>query len=74
MKTATVRDLRNRFRRISQWLETGEPVQVLKRGRPFARLLPATQAQTFVGACPSPIPLPADVDEPRRRLGSRQVK
>jgi antitoxin (DNA-binding transcriptional repressor) of toxin-antitoxin stability system len=64
MKTATVRDLRNRFRRISQWLETGETVQVLKRGRPFARLVPATQARTFVGACPSPIPLPADVDEP----------
>jgi antitoxin (DNA-binding transcriptional repressor) of toxin-antitoxin stability system len=64
MKTATVRDLRNRFRRISKWLETGETVQVLKRGRPFARVLPEPHAKTFVDACPSSIPLPDDIDEP----------
>jgi antitoxin (DNA-binding transcriptional repressor) of toxin-antitoxin stability system len=63
-KTATVRDLRNHFRRISQWLEMGETVQVLKHRRLFARLVPVPQARTFVGACPSPIPLPADVDDP----------
>ena len=64
MKTASVRDLRNRFRRISRWLESGEPVQVLKRGRPFARVFPEPRARTFVGACPSPVPLPRDIDEP----------
>lgn len=64
MKTATVRDLRNRFRRISAWLETGETVQVVKRGRPFARVVPEPQSRTFVGACPSPTPLPQDIDDP----------
>jgi antitoxin (DNA-binding transcriptional repressor) of toxin-antitoxin stability system len=64
MKTATVRDLRNRFRRISEWLEAGETVQVVKRGKPFARVVPERPAATFVDACPSPIPLPADLDEP----------
>jgi len=41
MKTATVSDLRNSFARISRWLEAGETVEVTKRGRVFARLLPA---------------------------------
>jgi antitoxin (DNA-binding transcriptional repressor) of toxin-antitoxin stability system len=38
MKTATVADLRNNFRRISAWIEHGETVQIIKRGRAFARL------------------------------------
>ncbi|MBN9691598.1 MAG: prevent-host-death protein [Verrucomicrobia bacterium] len=38
MKTATVADLRNNFRRVSSWLEHGETVQIVKRGRPFAQL------------------------------------
>ena len=64
MKKATVRDLRNKFGRISKWLEMGETVQVVKRGRPFARVVPEPQARTFVDACPSPTPLPADIDDP----------
>ena len=64
MKTATVRDLRNEFGRISKWLEKGESVQVLKRGKPFARVVPETRAGTFVGACSSAVPLPRDLDEP----------
>lgn len=40
-KTATVADLRNHFRRVSAWLENGESVEILKRGRRFARLVPA---------------------------------
>ncbi len=64
MKTATVRDLRNQFNRISKWLEAGEVVQVLKRGKPFARVVPELKPRTFVGACLSPIPLPRDVDKP----------
>jgi len=39
MKTATVADLRNNFRQVSSWIEHGESVQILKRGRPFARLV-----------------------------------
>ena len=64
MKTATVRDLRNEFNRIPKWLEAGEVVQVLKRGKPFARVIPEPQSRTFVGSCPSPFPLPPDIDEP----------
>jgi antitoxin (DNA-binding transcriptional repressor) of toxin-antitoxin stability system len=38
MRTATVADLRNNFRLISSWIEHGETVQILKRGRAFAQL------------------------------------
>jgi len=41
MKTATVADLRNNFRRISAYLERGETVEITKRGHPFAKLSPA---------------------------------
>jgi prevent-host-death family protein len=41
MKTATVRDLRNRFARVSAWIDNGEPVEITKSGKPFARLVPA---------------------------------
>ena len=40
MKTATVADLRNHFRRVSAWIEDGEAVQIVKRGRAFAQLVP----------------------------------
>lgn len=43
-KTATVADLRNNFRRVSAWLENGESVEIFKRGRRFARLVPAVAA------------------------------
>jgi len=43
MKTATVADLRNNFRRLSAWIENGEPVQIIKRGKAFARLVPAAE-------------------------------
>ncbi len=42
VKTATVADLRNNFRRVSAWIENGDSVEIIKRGRRFARLLPAT--------------------------------
>ncbi|MBI3417431.1 MAG: hypothetical protein HY043_19230 [Verrucomicrobia bacterium] len=64
MKTATIRDLRNEFGKLSKWLEKGETVQIIKRGRPFARVIPEPKSRTFLGACPSPFPLPADIDDP----------
>jgi antitoxin (DNA-binding transcriptional repressor) of toxin-antitoxin stability system len=64
MKTANVRELRNQFSKISKWLESGEVVQVVKHGKPFARVVPEPRTKTFVGACPSPFSLPADIDEP----------
>lgn len=51
MKTATVADLRNNFRRVSSWLEHGETVQIIKRGRAFACLTgvgPQSPALTLV--------------------------
>jgi antitoxin (DNA-binding transcriptional repressor) of toxin-antitoxin stability system len=44
IRTATVADLRNHFRRVSAWLENGESVEIIKRGRHFARLVPASPA------------------------------
>ena len=38
MKTATVADLRNHFRKVSSWIEHGETVQIIKRGKPFAQI------------------------------------
>lgn len=45
MKTATVRDLRNHFPRVAAWIEEGEPVEITRAGKVFARLLPAAPAQ-----------------------------
>ena len=66
MKTATVRELRNNFARLSKWLERGETIEIVKRGKPVADLVPKAggQRKTFLGACPSRFPLPADIDEP----------
>lgn len=41
MKTATVADLRNNFRRVSAWIENGETVEIVKRGQVIAQLVPA---------------------------------
>jgi prevent-host-death family protein len=46
MKTATVRDLRNRFPRVAAWIAEGEPVEITKFGKPFARLMPVMPAKT----------------------------
>ncbi len=42
MKTAAVRDLRNRFSRVAAWIAEGEPVEITKAGKLFALLTPAT--------------------------------
>jgi antitoxin (DNA-binding transcriptional repressor) of toxin-antitoxin stability system len=41
MKTATVANLRNNFRRVSKWIADGESVRITKHGAPFATLKPA---------------------------------
>ena len=46
MKTATVADLRNNFRRISTWIEHGETVQIVKRGKVFAQLIATPPSAT----------------------------
>ena len=44
MKTATVRDLRYHFSRVEELLREGEEIQITKRKRVIARLLPAESA------------------------------
>ena len=41
MKTATVRDLRYDFPRIEAWLQSGEQIEITKRGQAIGRLVPA---------------------------------
>jgi antitoxin (DNA-binding transcriptional repressor) of toxin-antitoxin stability system len=41
MKTATVRDLRNRFPRVAAWITQGQSVEITRAGKAFARLVPA---------------------------------
>ena len=66
MKTATVRELRNDFGRLSKWLAKGETIEIIKRGKPIAELVPKTSGRrkTLLGATPSPYRLPPDIDEP----------
>jgi prevent-host-death family protein len=44
MKTASVRDLRNNFAKVSRWLKDGEKVKITSRGVPLADLVPLEQA------------------------------
>ena len=55
MKTASVRELRNEFPRIEAWVHEGESVNISKRGKVIATLVPA------MGATSSQ-PRPAKVD------------
>ncbi len=43
MKTATVRDLRNHFAKVSNWIKDGQEVEITSRGVPLARLVPMAQ-------------------------------
>ncbi len=49
MKTATVADLRNDFRRVSAWVSDGQSVEITKRGRVVARLVPPDAATGGTG-------------------------
>lgn len=40
MKTATVRDLRNRYTSLLSWIGAGEEIVITKRGKAIARLIP----------------------------------
>jgi antitoxin (DNA-binding transcriptional repressor) of toxin-antitoxin stability system len=40
MKTATVRELRNRYTTVLKWIDAGEQVAISKRGVIIARLVP----------------------------------
>lgn len=40
MRTVTVRELRNEFPRIEAWVHEGESINISKRGKVIARLIP----------------------------------
>jgi len=40
MKTATIADLRNHFPKVFRWIEEGETVNLTKRGKIVAQLVP----------------------------------
>ena len=40
MKTATVRDLRNRYTSLLSWIEAGEEIVITRKGKTVARLVP----------------------------------
>lgn len=64
MKTATIRDLRNEFARVSKWLDAGETVQLLKRGKPFARVVPEPKSSSLLGCMKGTAKMSPDFDEP----------
>ena len=45
MKTATVRDLRTKFPVLARWMEEGEAIEITRRGRVIAHLMPAAAAK-----------------------------
>ena len=45
MKTATVRDLRTKFPVLARWMDSGEPIEITRRGRVIARLTPAASGK-----------------------------
>jgi len=40
VKTATVRDLRNRYTSLLGWISAGEEIVITQRGKAIARLIP----------------------------------
>ncbi|MEO5714543.1 MAG: hypothetical protein ABIT37_13740 [Luteolibacter sp.] len=40
MRTATIRDLRNNYTSLQNWLDAGEEIAITKRGKRIARLIP----------------------------------
>lgn len=64
MRTASVRDLRNQFGKLSEWLDAGETIEILKHGKPYARVIPSPQSQSLLGCMKGSAKLAADVDAP----------
>jgi antitoxin (DNA-binding transcriptional repressor) of toxin-antitoxin stability system len=63
MKQATVRDLRYDFRKIERALRAGEEIEITKRGKKIARLVPETQKA----------PLPDFMARLREMFGDRML-
>ncbi len=40
MKTTTVRELRNNYARVLKWVSSGHKIQVTRRGKVVAKVIP----------------------------------
>ena len=49
MKTATVRELRNRYTQLLEWIDAGEEIRITRRGVVIARLVPENRARAHSG-------------------------
>jgi antitoxin (DNA-binding transcriptional repressor) of toxin-antitoxin stability system len=66
MKQATVRDLRYSFPRVEAELAGGEEIQIVRRGRVVAKLIPVAR--------PDPLEQPAAAGaEPRRKMTAEEM-
>jgi prevent-host-death family protein len=64
MKKATVRDLRYDFKKIERALRAGEEIEITKRGRKIARLVPDQERP----------PLPDFMARLREMFGDKQLE
>jgi prevent-host-death family protein len=46
MKTTTVRELRNNYSKVLLWVSSGEEVEVTRRGKVVAKVIPAERKAT----------------------------
>jgi antitoxin (DNA-binding transcriptional repressor) of toxin-antitoxin stability system len=53
LKSASIRDLRNSFPQVAQWIEEGECVEITRSGKPFARLAPIAAEAKPAGSMPN---------------------
>ena len=65
MAGISAREANQRFARLLARAEAGEEVVITKRGRPVARLVPATGG---AGLRPASVPQATDIDEARHHL------
>jgi antitoxin (DNA-binding transcriptional repressor) of toxin-antitoxin stability system len=49
MRTATVRELRNRYTQLLKWIDAGEEIRITRRGIVIARLVPENRDLTRPG-------------------------
>jgi prevent-host-death family protein len=45
MKSTTVRELRNNYSKVLQWVSKGEEVEITRRGKVVAKVIPPAAAQ-----------------------------
>jgi prevent-host-death family protein len=44
MKSTTVRELRNNYSQVLKWVAKGEEVEVTRRGKPLAKVVPVASS------------------------------